>query len=400
MVHIFEKTCKTESNIYGLIEIDDEFVFKKGPCIITILAGPTSKQSINGSLRQVAKLINPEIDTNYDKDRRILGLGFGEYKERYERFTRIDPTEEELNVFMEKYFYHLISENNRKIDVLTAMKNVRNLTFVTYCNGAKAFVKIENKLATEMEKLEYTNKEISMILSQIALAAISGRIIQRKSTKALSIAFGDILDNEFERNPNIFEDNQVINGNGFIQYNYNSIGFGIEGDGEHSFKKHMTENEILKEKIQTFLKISLNNAIDNYYSNDIINPLTYEKVENAFNNSKKTGGNMEQIFNKLVRDNIPKIIENNNETAVTRILTDEEFRSELLKKLQEECNEVSLAKNTNELLEELADVLEILRALSNLENKSINDVIAIADEKKKKRGGFENKIFLQKTYKK
>ena len=397
MVHIFEKTCKTESNIYGLKEIDDEFVLKNGPCVITILAGPISKQSINGSLRQVAKLINAEIDTNYDKDRRILGLGFGEYKEKYERFTRIDPTEEELNICMEKYFYHLISENNKKIDVLTAMKNLRNLTFVTYCNGAKAFVKIEKKLTEKMEELEYTNKEISMILSQIALAAVSGRIIQRKSTKALSITFGDVLDNEFERNPNIFEDNKEVNNNGFIQYNYNSIGFGIEGDGEHSFKKHMTENEILKE---TFLNTSLNNAIDNYYSNDIINPLTYEKVENAFNNSKKTGGNMEQIFNKLVRDNIPKIIENNNETAVTRILTDEEFRCELLKKLQEECDEVSAAKNTNELLEELADVLEILRALSNLENKSINDVIAIADEKKKKRGGFESKIFLQKTYKK
>lgn len=109
---------------------------------------------------------------------------------------------------------------------------------------------------------------------------------------------------------------------------------------------------------------------------------------------------MEQIFNKLVRDNIPKIIENNNEIAITRTLTEEEFKLELLKKLKEECEEVISAKNSNELLEELADVLEILRALSNLENKSLNDVIAIADEKKKKRGGFENKIFLQKTYKK
>ena len=49
-------------------------------------------------------IINTEIDTNYDKDRRILGLGFGEYKEKYERFTRIDPNEEELNS-TENYLY-------------------------------------------------------------------------------------------------------------------------------------------------------------------------------------------------------------------------------------------------------------------------------------------------------
>ena len=34
---------------------------------------------------------------------------------------------------------------------------------------------------------------------------------------------------------------------------------------------------------------------------------------------------MEQIFNKLVRDNIPNIIESNNEVAVTKILNEEDF---------------------------------------------------------------------------
>lgn len=42
---------------------------------------------------------------------------------------------------------------------------------------------------------------------------------------------------------------------------------------------------------------------------------------------------MVQIFNKLVRDNIPNIIESNGEKAITRILSDEEYRVELYKKI-------------------------------------------------------------------
>ncbi|MBQ9072369.1 MAG: hypothetical protein IJY25_04360 [Bacilli bacterium] len=35
---------------------------------------------------------------------------------------------------------------------------------------------------------------------------------------------------------------------------------------------------------------------------------------------------MEKVFNKLVRDNIPNIIDNNDEIAITRILSNEEYR--------------------------------------------------------------------------
>ena len=49
---------------------------------------------------------------------------------------------------------------------------------------------------------------------------------------------------------------------------------------------------------------------------------------------------MEKIYNKLVRDNIPDIIRDDNETPVTRILTDGEYEIELYRKLVEECKEV------------------------------------------------------------
>lgn len=99
-------------------------------------------------------------------------------------------------------------------------------------------------------------------------------------------------------------------------------------------------------------------------------------------------------YNKLVRDKIPEIIKNNNETPVTRILSDDEYKIELEKKLLEEYYEVIEANGKNRL-EELADMLEVRIALVNLENATLEDIMTIADEKRNKCGGFKEKIFLE-----
>ena len=109
---------------------------------------------------------------------------------------------------------------------------------------------------------------------------------------------------------------------------------------------------------------------------------------------------MEQIFNKLVRDGIPKKIESNGEVAVIRILEDEEYREELYKKLLEEVKEVLSSESSDSILEELADVLEVIIAIAEIEGKSLDDIVDIADQKRLKRGGFKKKIFLEKTFKK
>ena len=106
---------------------------------------------------------------------------------------------------------------------------------------------------------------------------------------------------------------------------------------------------------------------------------------------------MEKVFNKLVRDNIPNIIDNNGEVAVTRVLDDEEYKKELYKKLLEEANEV-INSTEEETLEELADVLEILSSIASLNNKFIEDIIEIARMKREKRGGFQKRLFLERTY--
>ena len=105
---------------------------------------------------------------------------------------------------------------------------------------------------------------------------------------------------------------------------------------------------------------------------------------------------MEKIYNKLVRDNIPSIIENDNEIPYIRILSDDEFIIELKKKVLEEAQEVFEASD-EELMGELADVYELLCELANTNGKTIEDIQNLALEKKAKRGGFSKKIFLEKT---
>lgn len=100
-----------------------------------------------------------------------------------------------------------------------------------------------------------------------------------------------------------------------------------------------------------------------------------------------------KIFNKLVRDKIPQIIESNGDKPFTKILSDEENLKQLNIKLTEEVNEYL---NDNSV-EELADIVEVIYGLLNVKNISIEEFEKIRLNKKNNRGGFENKVFLEYT---
>lgn len=105
---------------------------------------------------------------------------------------------------------------------------------------------------------------------------------------------------------------------------------------------------------------------------------------------------MDRIYNKLVRDKIPEIIKAKSEEPVTKELSLDEYKLALEIKLKEECQEV-IAAGGEDRIEEIADALEVLKALAKLENASLEDVIAVADKKSASRGAFEKRIFLEKV---
>ncbi len=105
---------------------------------------------------------------------------------------------------------------------------------------------------------------------------------------------------------------------------------------------------------------------------------------------------MEKIYNQLVRDKIPTIISQDNQVPVPRILDDDAYKKALECKLVEECEEVLQATTSQSRIEELADVIEVVRALAAVEQQTFEEVCAIAKTKRHKRGGFSQKIYLEK----
>ncbi len=105
---------------------------------------------------------------------------------------------------------------------------------------------------------------------------------------------------------------------------------------------------------------------------------------------------MEKIYKKLIRDKVPQIMEAKGLIFETKILNEKEYQKALIEKLKEEMQELLDAKEDS-FLEEMADVMEVLRALLKMKGKTILHLEEMRKEKYEKNGGFEKKIFLEKV---
>ncbi len=99
-------------------------------------------------------------------------------------------------------------------------------------------------------------------------------------------------------------------------------------------------------------------------------------------------------YRKLVRDRIPAIIKQNGGLPTVRRLPAAKVLSALKVKLGEEAGELRKAKTRDDLIAEVADVLEILDALLLRSGVSLADVRRVQREKRRKRGGFVEGLFL------
>ncbi len=99
---------------------------------------------------------------------------------------------------------------------------------------------------------------------------------------------------------------------------------------------------------------------------------------------------MTRVYNKLVRDKIPEIIEASGKKARIRIADDTEYPVLLCRKLSEEVNEFLENKDPKEL----ADIIEVILSLNKIYGISLTGLLNMAEKKRTERGGFEQKIIL------
>ena len=101
---------------------------------------------------------------------------------------------------------------------------------------------------------------------------------------------------------------------------------------------------------------------------------------------------------KLVRDKIPQIIKKHTGKSVKFEIASSSKMTQLLKKkLKEEIKELEIAiknKDVKEITEEMADVKEVLNAISKHEKIPLLQVEKRRKEKLRQKGGFKERIVM------
>jgi predicted house-cleaning noncanonical NTP pyrophosphatase (MazG superfamily) len=105
---------------------------------------------------------------------------------------------------------------------------------------------------------------------------------------------------------------------------------------------------------------------------------------------------MERVYyNKLVRDRIKDKIESKGELCEVRSITDDtELQQELQKKVLEEAYELSRTGSRDEFLQEYADLMVALDALTALMEFSEADIKTALQENVEKKGFYKERHFL------
>lgn len=98
-------------------------------------------------------------------------------------------------------------------------------------------------------------------------------------------------------------------------------------------------------------------------------------------------------YNKLVRDRIPAIIHSKGSIATFHFATEDEYRKKLFEKLQEEIDE--FFKDPS--VEELADIMEVVRAVQELMQITNEALELMRQQKEMERGGFKSRIILEQV---
>ncbi|HEY0965300.1 MAG TPA: nucleoside triphosphate pyrophosphohydrolase [Candidatus Saccharimonadales bacterium] len=104
------------------------------------------------------------------------------------------------------------------------------------------------------------------------------------------------------------------------------------------------------------------------------------------------------LFQKLVRDNIKAMHEAHGHEVHSKILNKQDLQKALFVKLHEEADEVASAVTRQELLNELADMYQILDEIRENAEIGMEEVRTVQDAEVIRRGGFRTGLYIEKVF--
>ncbi|CAD6008729.1 nucleoside triphosphate pyrophosphohydrolase [Agreia sp. COWG] len=96
---------------------------------------------------------------------------------------------------------------------------------------------------------------------------------------------------------------------------------------------------------------------------------------------------------KLIRDGVPQRVREHGGFVETRALDDAGFSRALRDKLREEAAEAAGAQSTDELIAELADLLDVIAELARHEGITDEQLRDRSLAKRQQLGGFEGRTY-------
>lgn len=224
-----------------------------------------------------------------------------------------EKEDEAINELFNKYFKPLISNQDSKISIEEAKRNLRNVNVLANCDATRKMIKIENLLEKEMESLGYKNNEIKEILSQMCLFPFQTAQFLG-DFKTTTISFADFNDDCVDINirgknrvnyqfEGMLKDNQI--GETFKPLSKNEAIYVIDGSGYHNLKKYMTEGKLMPVIISRFISNAIENSIKNSVNDKEFIPISLrELIKNSqkYIDMAKNGIEQEKIMKEFDND--------------------------------------------------------------------------------------------------
>lgn len=276
MYKLYEAIPKSKDNLLGQREIEEtENPFLDAPCFLSVSAGGIGiDKNVFGTTKRGMEMARMRI-----RGQRNAGFTLKDFPVKF-LSIKLDTksqdgkmTEDErIDTFVTRYFLPLISSNGTRIDCLQAMKNMRNLNMMSYCDGTLVVQNIEKNLLNRMKELGYTNEECEKIQSQMCIFPISTNRLNG-TQKSTCISFKDINDFEVSDNVTSEERKEVLEspiGEDFFEHSNNEISYLFSGNGEHDLKKYTHSGMAMSACLSSAISKALENSILNFSGENFV----------------------------------------------------------------------------------------------------------------------------------